>query len=160
MDFEIFVHGEKAAELKPVTSGAAPDFTLLDLKGNEIRLSELKKTVLISVFPNINTRVCSLQTKHFNQEAAHHPEFGFLSISNNSAQEQRQWCAAEGVDMTILSDDGSFGRAYGLLMETGPLKGRLARAVFVIKAGEIVYHEILKETSEEPNYQAALDAAQ
>lgn len=158
MPIEISAHGTKVATINPVPKGAAPDFTLSDLKGNKITLSKLTKPVLISVFPDIHTSVCSLQTKHFNQEAAQHSEIDFLSISNNSADEQRDWCAAEGVEMTILSDDGTFGKAYGLVLDGGPLAQRLARSVFVIKNGEIVYEEILTELTQEPNYAAALAA--
>ncbi len=158
MSYEIFYHDEKVTEINPVVSGKAPDFSLVDQNGEKIQLSSLTKPVLISVFPNINTRVCSLQTKHFNVEASKHFEIDFLSISNNTAEEQKNWCAAEGVDMTLLADDGTFGKAYGLIMPDGPLAGRLARSVFVVKNGELIYHEILKNISQEPNYAAALSA--
>lgn len=81
-----------------------------------------------------------------------------MSISNNTADEQKNWCAAEGVEMTILADDGTFGQAYGIVLNDGPLKGRLARSVFVVKGGQIVYSEILAELSDEPNYKKALEA--
>lgn len=158
MTMNITSHGEKIATINPTISVDAPDFELTDLKGNKIKLSKLEKPVLISVFPDINTRVCSLQTKHFNLEAAKHSEIDFLSISNNTADEQKNWCAAEDVDMTILADDGTFGKAYGLILNGGPLEGRLARSVFVIKNGQIVYSEVLSELSDEPNYEKALAA--
>lgn len=159
MTHSIKVRGEFIANINPVEKGTAPDFTLTDLKGNKVTLSELTKPVLISVFPDINTSVCSLQTKRFNVEASQHEEIDFLSISTNTAEEQKNWCAAEGVDMTILSDDGSFGKAYGILINEGGLAGKLARSTFVVKNGEIVYSEIIEETTDEPNYEAALAAA-
>lgn len=58
MTMNITSHGEKIATINPTTSGDAPDFELTDLKGNKIKLSKLEKPVLISVFPDINTRVC------------------------------------------------------------------------------------------------------
>lgn len=154
----ITLHGEKIAELNPADKGVAPDFTLTDLSNRTITLSKLTKPVLISVFPDINTRICSLQTKRFNLEASNHDEIDFLSISNNTPDEQKNWCAAEGVAMTILSDDGSFGKAYGLVLESGPLAGRLARSIFVIKDGKIVYRELISEISQEPDYGQALAA--
>lgn len=154
----ISLHGEKVAVIDPITEGKAPDFSLKDLKGNTVTLSELTKPVLITVFPDINTSVCSLQTKRFNLEASQHDEIDFLSISNNTADEQKNWCAAEGVDMTILADTGVFGEAYGLKMTEGPLAGRLARAVLVVKSGQVVYHEVCNEITAEPNYEAALAA--
>jgi len=148
------------ATINPVTSGAAPDFTLHDLKGRSVRLSDLAhKTVLISVIPDINTPVCSMQTRHFNEAMAKNPNVEFLSISNNTAQEFQNWCAAEGIDMTILPDTGEFDSKYHLRIFDGPLPGRLARAVYVIKNGQIAHCEIVNEISDEPNYAAALAAA-
>jgi thiol peroxidase len=158
MTYEITLHGEKIAAIHPVTTGTAPDFTLTDLSNQPISLSKLEKPVLISVFPDINTAICSLQTKRFNLEASKHDEIEFLSISNNTADEQQNWCAAEGVEMTILSDTGVFGEAYGLVLNGGPLSGRLARSIFVVKNGKIVYSEIVSELTHEPNYEAALAA--
>ena len=158
MTYDISLHGEKVACINPVTTGTAPDFILTDLEGKSITLSSLTKPVLISIFPDINTSICALQTKRFNVEAANHTGIDFLSISNNTADEQRSWCAAEGVDMTILADDGSFGEAYGLALDGGPLAGRLARAIYVVKDGQITYSEVLAELSHEPNYEAALAA--
>jgi len=148
--------GQVIAQANPITEGQAPDFTLTDLKGQSVTLSKLTKPVLISVFPDINTSVCHIQTKRFNMEAAKEKEIDFLSISNNTAEEQRNWCAAEDVDMTILADDGSFGEAYGLKMTN---LNRLARAVYVVKDGQIIYSEILSEITQEPDYDKAIAAA-
>lgn len=144
---------------QPKVGLAAPDFTLPNLEDQQIKLSDLAgQPVLISVVPDIDTRVCSLQTKRFNQEAAAVTGVHFLTISNNTKEEQASWCAAEGVDMQILRDEqGKFGAAYGLFI---PEMNHLARAIFVIdKEGQLVYEAISAEISEEPNYQAALAAA-
>jgi thiol peroxidase len=150
---EILREGELFSTIEPVVTGPAPDFTI-----DDVTLSDLKKPVIISVFPDINTRVCAFQTKRFNKEAAGNPDIDFVSISNNTKAEQASWCAAEGVDMTILSDfDNSFGLKYGIVM---PKNGRLARSVFVVKDMEIVYAEICNEMTNEPDYEAVLKAAQ
>lgn len=113
---------------------------------------------MISVVPDIDTRVCALQTKRFNQEAGNIRGVQFVTISNNTREEQDNWCAAEGVDMEMLHDkDGSFGKAYGLFI---PELGKLARSIFVIDAaGKIVYEEISSEISEEPDYDKAIASA-
>lgn len=150
---------ETVDTISPLTEGPAPDFTLHDLKGRKVQLSALKKPVLISVFPDINTSVCSLQTRYFNEAAATRDDIDFLSISNNKPEELHNWCAAENIEMEVLPDDGTFGDKYRLRMFQGPLAGRLARAVYVIKNGKIAYCQIVSELSEEPDYQAALNAA-
>ncbi|MCJ1994752.1 peroxiredoxin [Lactococcus piscium] len=150
-------HGDVFAEINPLTTGQAPDFTLTDLNQNPVTLSKLTDPIIISVFPDINTSVCALQTKHFNVAAAANQAISFLSISNNTAKEQANWCAAEGVDMTILSDEKNvFGELYGLVLTEANL---LARSVYVIKDGQIIYSEILSEMTNEPNYDKALEVA-
>jgi thiol peroxidase len=137
----------------------APLFSLKDQNEQVFRLEDfLGKTVLISVVPDLATRVCSLQTRTFNQAAAQLAAVKFVTISNNTALEQADWCAAEGIDMEILHDtEGTFGKAYGLYI---PEFGHLARAVLVIDGtGTVVYQEILADISSEPDYQAALAAA-
>ena len=147
-------NGEDFSEINPLITGQAPDFSLKDQHGNAVTLSKLPSPIIMSVFPNINTSVCSVQTRRFNQEAAAHKEITFLSISNNTPEEQANWCAAEGVDMTIVSDaKNEFGQLYGLVMAEANL---LARSVFVIKDGQIIYAEILPEMTDEPNYEKAL----
>src|SRR5699024_5512921 len=82
-----------------------PDFTVLNKNNQEIKLSDLlDKPLLISVVPNINTSVCSIQTKHFNEEVDGHSAINFVTISTNTPEEQSHWCAAEGVkNMVMLS---------------------------------------------------------
>src|SRR5699024_11757510 len=123
-----------------------------------VHLSDLlDKPLLISVVPNIDTSVCALQTKRFNQEAGALEGIHFVTVSNNTREEQANWCAAEGVDMQMLHDpERHFGEAYRLYI---PDFGHLARAIFVIdQSGKIVYEEIVEELTNEPDYQAALQA--
>lgn len=134
----------------------APDFTLNNLEDEAISLSQLlTQPVLLSVVPDIDTRVCSIQTKRFNKEAAEIDGAALVTISKNTKEEQANWCAAEGVDMEMLHDtEFTFGRKYGVLIES---LGLLARSVFVIdKDGTIVYREIVSELTDEPDYSAAL----
>ncbi|MDR2703779.1 MAG: redoxin family protein [Cellulomonadaceae bacterium] len=159
MEIITFQH-TPVATINPVKSGPAPDFTLKDLHGNPVTLSQLAdKTVLVSVVPDINTPVCSTQTRYFNEAAARTPEVKFLTISNNTAEEFKSWCASEGIDMTILPDDGAFDKQYHLRVFDGPLPGRLARAIYVIKKGNIAHCEIVNEISDEPDYHKALTIA-
>lgn len=153
--------GEKheVAGVQPTVGSAAPDFSLKDIEDKNWQLGEfLDKPLIISVVPDIDTRVCSLQTKRFNQEAAAEKELNFVTISNNTKEEQANWCAAEGVDMTLLHDeDAIFGTAYGLFI---PDTGRLLRSIFVVATdGTISYQELVTEQSDEPDYQKALAAA-
>ena len=70
-----------------------------------------------------------------------------------------RFCGAEGIkNLKVGSDyqDRSFGRAWGMLIEELKL---LARGVFVLDAaGKVVYAEVVKEVTNEPNYDAAIAA--
>lgn len=152
--------GEAVSTLgKPSNVGETfPDFTVKNKDGKEVTLNDLlDKQVLISVVPNINTSVCSIQTKKFNQEVDGHSEINFVTISTNSIEEQRNWCAAEGVkNMEMLSDaDHDFGKKTGLLIDS---MGILARSVWVVDTNkQIIYSEILEEETNEPTYDKVLD---
>jgi thiol peroxidase len=146
----------EVAGIQPEVGQAAPAFSLKNLADEVVKLTDFTgQPVLISVVPDIDTRICSLQTKRFNQEAAAVTGTKFITISNNTKEEQANWCAAEGVDMEILHDtEGAFGQAYGLFI---PELKQLARAILIVdQAGTLVYQAISPEIAEEPDYEAAL----
>ena len=143
----------------PAVGEEMPHFKVFDKDGEKIKTRFLfGKPTLISVVPDINTSVCSIQTKKFNEEVDKFKQANFLTISTNTIEEQQHWCAAEGVDhMQLASDhEESFGYALKLLI---PEEGILARSVWVMDAdGKITYRQICKEIVEEPDYAAAIAA--
>ena len=138
---------------------AAPDFTAVDSGLQPVKLSDFKgQTVIISSVPSLDTPVCEIQTKKFNQEAAN-LNAKVLTVSLDLPFAQKRFCDAFKIqNVTVLSDykDKNFGNAYGLLIKE---LGLLTRAVLVIANGKIQYIEIVKEVTQEPNYKAALEAA-
>jgi thiol peroxidase len=145
-----------------VKAGAkAPDFTALDTGMNPVGLSAFKgKTLIISSVPSLDTPVCDLETRRFNQEAVRlGPNVEIVTISMDLPFAQKRWCGAAGVDrVKTLSDhrNASFGMAYGVLMKETRL---LARAVFVVdKAGVVRYVQLVKEITSEPDYDDVLKA--
>ncbi len=144
---------------QPVVGEKAANFSLVDLNDSLVELTQLlDKPVIVSVVPDIDTSICALQTKRFNQEAASIKGINFVTISNNTKEQQSNWCAAEGVDMMMLRDsDLEFGKNYGLFI---PTINHLARALFVInQEGVISYEEIVPEIAQEPDYTKAIEAA-
>ncbi|MGA8833203.1 MAG: thiol peroxidase [Desulfomonilaceae bacterium] len=140
---------------------AAPDFTALANDLSPASLSSFRgKPLIISSVPSLDTPVCDMSTRRFNQEAtALGSDVTILTISMDLPFAQARWCGAAGVqNIVTLSDhrDASFGMAYGLLIKELRL---LARAVFVIdKNGKIQYLQIVPEVAQEPDYDGALDA--
>ncbi len=138
----------------------APDATLIANDLSEFKLSSLKGSkVILSVVPSLDTPVCDLQTKRFNQEAANLEGVKVITISVDLPFAQKRWCAAtESANVQTLSDYRirEFGQAYGVLVDGLLL---LARAIFVVDAeGTIKYKELVPEITTEPNYDAALEA--
>ncbi|WP_045222775.1 thiol peroxidase [Desulfonatronum thioautotrophicum] len=140
----------------------APDFQVVDNDLKPFNFSSMKdKVVIITSVPSLDTPVCDLEARRFNQEAGQlGDDVQILVISMDLPFAQKRWCAAAGVSNVLtLSDhkDASFGTQYGVLVKELRL---LARAVFVLdRQKNIRYIELVKEVGQEPNYDLALDAA-
>ena len=140
---------------------SAPDFVALANDLSPVSLSSYKgKPIIISSVPSLDTPICDMSTRRFNEEAINHGnDIAILTVSMDLPFAQARWCGAAGVkNVVTLSDykDASFGMQYGLLIKELRL---LARAVFVIdKNGKIQYLELVPEIAQEPNYDSALEA--
>lgn len=135
----------------------APNFTLLSNTLEEMTLADYKgQTKLISVVPSLDTEVCSLQTKRFNEEATKLAA-EVLTVSMDLPFAQSRWCGLEGIDhVETLSDHrlADFGTKYGVLIEELRL---LTRAIFVVDEADIVtYVEYVDEVTNHPNYERVL----
>jgi thioredoxin-dependent peroxiredoxin len=145
------------------TGAATPNFTLHYFEGGlkTITNQDLQgKPTILSVVPSLDTGVCQIQTKRFNQElAALGDQVNAVTVSRDLPFAQNRFCGAEDVkNMKVGSDyqTGAFGEAFGVMIDELKL---LARSVFVLdKSGKVVYSEIVPEVTSEPNYAAALDA--
>ncbi len=139
----------------------APDFQVVDEAFKPVRLSDFRgKAVLIAAVPSLDTPVCSMETKRFNEEAAKLPkDVVVLTISMDLPFAQKRFCEAEKVGgIQVLSDcvDHDFGQNYGVLIKG---MGLLARSIFVVgKDGTIRYEQIVPEVTNHPDYDAALKA--
>lgn len=148
-------------QLKP--GDPAPEFTALTQGLEPVTLATTpKKARLFSVVPSLDTPVCNLQTKKFDETvAALGDKVATYTVSLDLPFAQKRFCGSENVkNLQTLSDvhDQSFGKNYGVLIEGLPL-ALLARAVFVVDpAGKITYAEIVPDIGSHPNYDDALAA--
>ena len=139
----------------------APDFTVVANDLSVVNLSNFKgKKCIISAVPSLDTGICDIETKRFNQEAGKlGSDVVVLTISTDLPFAQKRWCAAANVtNVKTLSDhrDVSFGQAYGVLIKDLRL---LARAIFVLDTkGKIQYIQLVKEITTEPDYNSVLEA--
>ena len=139
----------------------APDFELLDNDLNPVNLSGFRgKVCVISSVPSLDTPICDMETRRFNEEAGKLGDnVSILTVSMDLPFAQKRWCGAAGVEnVTTLSDhrDAKFGENYGVLIKELRL---LARAIFVVdREGVIQYVQLVKEVTEEPDYEAVISA--
>jgi thiol peroxidase len=139
----------------------APDFEVLDNDLKPLKLSSFRgKVCIISSVPSLDTSICDIETRRFNEEAGKlGSDVVVLTISMDLPFAQKRWCGAAGVNnVQTLSDhrEASFGKAFGVLIQELRL---LARAVFIVDGDGIIrYMQIVNELSSEPDYEAALDA--
>lgn len=146
---------------EPKVGEMGPDFVTLDNNLSPVHFSSYRgKICILSSVPSLDTPVCDMETRRFNEEASRlGPDVVILTISMDLPFAQKRWCAASGVDkVQTLSDhrDASFGTSYGVLIKELRL---LARAVFLVdRKGTLQYIQIVKETTSEPDYEAILSA--
>lgn len=146
----------------PSVHEKARNFSLVDKDLQEKTLIELApKKLLLSTLPSLDTGVCTKMAKHIDLLAKKHRDCLFLIISMDLPFAQKRFCFSENVhNILMLSAFRSpeFGQHYGLLIFDGPLKGLLARALFVLdEKRHILYRELCPEISEEPHYHKAAE---
>ncbi len=160
----VTIHGNPLTLLGPElkVGDKAPAFEVVDGEFKPVRSADFAgKVMLISAVPSLDTPVCSLQTKRFNEEAAKLPKnVAVLTVSQDLPFAQSRFCAAEKVGgIKVLSDhvSRSFGLGWGVLIKEN---GLLARSVWVVgRDGKIAYVQTVPELTHEPDYSAALTAA-
>lgn len=149
------------AELPPVGANL-PGFSLTgaDMADFGPEISDGRRLVL-NIFPSIDTSVCAMSVRRFNELAAGLPNTLVLCVSADLPMAASRFCAAEGLANVVTGSSfrSTFGADFGLTLVDGPMRGLLSRAVIVADAdGTIRYTEQVANISNEPNYDAALAA--
>ena len=145
----------------PAKGAAAPAFTLVNTDLGEARLADFRGVKVLNVFPSLDTPVCALSVRAFNERAAARPGVTVLNVSADLPFAQKRFCGAEGIDraVTLSCFRSTFARDYGLEIVDGPLRGLCSRAVLVLDGeNRVVYTEQVPEIAQEPDYEAALAA--
>ncbi|MEN9654775.1 MAG: hypothetical protein RL235_887 [Chlamydiota bacterium] len=154
----VHLHGQL-----PALHMHAPAFTLVDKDLKDKTLHDFAgKAKIITTVPSLDTGLCSIMTKHFNEAAKKHPGGVILVVSADLPFASKRFCEAEhvhNVHTLSMMRSKEFGKAYGILIEDGPLAGLLARSVWVLDTKDRIVHvELVAEITEEPNYHKAIAA--
>ena len=140
--------GKVSAQGKPVTllgqgisiGDSAPNFKVVDDNFIPVTLEDYKgQAVLISVVPSLDTGICSLQTKHFNEKvASQFPSVVMLTISADLPFAQKRFC-----------------QKYGLIIKD---MGLLTRTVFILdESHNVIYKQLVSSLSTEPEYNSVIE---
>ena len=147
----------------PKVGEKAPAFALVnsDLQ-NVTLINYTGKKKVLNIVPSLDTPVCALSTRKFNEKASNMDNTVVLIIAADLPFAMSRFCSTEGLDKVIpLSTmrGANFMRDYGVAIADGPFAGITARAVIVLDESDTVIHaELVPEIADEPNYDAALAA--
>ena len=149
----------------PEVGSKAPAFTVVRTDLNEISLRDFEgRRVILNIFPSVDTPTCAMSVRQFNQQAATARNTVVVCVSADLPFALSRFCGAEGlnnVQAVSVFRSPEFGRDYGVLISTGPLRGLLSRAVVIIdEGGRVLYTQQVPEIADEPDYAAALEALQ
>lgn len=141
----------------------APLVTAIGTDLNNVEIGGAKNKIqLLITLPSLDTDTCAAETRRFNEDVNNLDICETTVVSMDLPFASERFCTTSGIEnLTVASDylDKSVSKSYGVLMDDNRLKGLSARAVFVIdRSGTIIYKEIVKEVTAEPNYEAALEA--
>lgn len=147
----------------PAPGTAAPDFQLTGTDLSDHSLKDYKgKKVVLNIFPSLDTDVCAMSVRKFNQMAGGKEGVTVLCVSRDLPFAHQRFCSAEGIEGVVsLSElrNRRFGQKYGAEIIDGPLQGLLSRAVIVLdEGGKVLYREQVPEIAQEPDYEKALEA--
>jgi thiol peroxidase len=147
----------------PKIGKKAPDFLLTKSDLKDVSLKDFAgKKKIISIVHSLDTSTCAVSAKKFEQFAAKHPGVFILTVSVDTPFAHDRFCKAEGVkNVVALSQfrNRDFGKAYGVEIADGIMRGALARSVVVLDENDrVLYTEQVQEISAEPNYDAAIKA--
>ena len=116
---------------------------------------------LIIAIPSLKTEVCSLGAKKFNEMVKGIRKLSTIMVTTDDLEFVKGYQEKECIDSAelVVDEERQFAKKFGVLISDGKLKDRLARAVFVIdREGIIAYKEIVKEVTDEVDYDACLAA--
>lgn len=143
----------------PEVGKEAPFFALTKQDLSDISLHDLKgKRVILNIFPSLDTEVCAMSVRRFNNEVADLPDTVVLCVSMDLPFAAGRFCSANGIENVITASGfrSDFGKSYGVEIADGPLRGLYARGLVILdKEGKVLGTSICDEITNEPDYEYA-----
>ncbi len=147
----------------PAIGEKAPCYTLVKPDLSEIKCSDVNgRNVIFNIFPSLDTSVCAMTVRRFNEMASKLKNTTVICISMDLPFAASRFCVAEGIDNVIVASSfrsPMFAQKFGVQLVDGPLAGLLARAIIVMDEGRKVVHtQLVNEITDEPDYETAIKA--
>lgn len=145
----------------PKAGTQAPSFSLVGKQLEDVKSTDfIGKRMVLNIFPSLDTDVCAMSVRKFNNEASQLINTVVISISMDLPFAASRFCETEGIKHVITASafrSQSFAEKYGIQLIDGPLAGLLSRSIIVIdEFNRIIYTELVEEITNEPNYNDAL----
>jgi peroxiredoxin Q/BCP len=134
---DLFGGGEPGVQV----GGRAPDFTLPDANGKDVRLADFAgRPVVLYFYPKDDTPGCTKEACTFRDQYQDFQDAGaaVLGVSSDSSESHRRFAAKHRLPFTLLADrGGQVRKRYGVPATLGLLPGRVT---FVIDGAGVVRH--------------------
>lgn len=136
------------------------NISLLNCEMKPVDITATTGSKIIITVPSLDTPVCDTEARTFNSKASK-KNLKVFAVSADLPFALGRWCAATGVEnVTTLSDHAQMSLANSLGIHIMELR-LFARAVYIVnERNEIVYRQIVNEVTYEPDYDAAMSAAE
>lgn len=145
----------------PAAGSKAPDFKLTKTDLSECSIGDFQgKTIVLNIFPSIDTPVCATSVRKFNEVAGSKKDTVVLCVSADLPFAHNRFCETDGLKNVVpcsIFRSPEFGKNYGVTITSGPIAGLLSRAIVIIDPkGKVKYTEQVPEIAQEPDYEKAL----
>jgi len=149
----------------PAAGSTAPDFTLPSQENQQVSLKDYRgRWVVLYFYPRDQTRGCTIEAHNFQRDQTRYAERNavVLGISVDSVDSHKRFCAKEGLNFKLLSDEAhQVSARYGSLNNLGLIQFSARHTFLIDPAGKIarVYADVSPSQHSE-QVLAALDELQ
>ena len=128
-------------------------FKAIDRNDKIISIDDFKGVKIISLFPDIETRICDNQTREIAKYASKYPKINFISITMDTVSKINKWCLASGIDNIHIWSDWKL-REFSSKTNTMISKiNKLTRGFIILDdKNKIIEVSLNSEIAEDPDY--------
>lgn len=128
-------------------------FKAIDRNDKIVSIDDFKGIKIISLFPDIQTRVCDVQTRKIAKYAKENPKINFISITMDTVSKINKWCLASGVENIHIWSDWKLREFSSKTNAIIRKINKLARGFIILDdKNKIIEVSLNSEIAQEPDY--------